>query len=141
MNIRSTDPFHALTGLQRALAAAKPVRRTGIESASSAAYPPINIFRNNEDYVLVAELPGVDKNALDIQVHNNQVRIAGTKSVKYEPDQSVHRRERRGGKFDRSFQLPIEVDGDKVEANYRHGILTVSLPRAASDRPRSVPVL
>lgn len=140
MNLRTTDPFQALTGLQRALAAARPSRRAGIESTSSAAYPPINIFRKGDDFLLIAELAGVDKNALDVQVHNNQVRLAGTKSVTYEPDLSVHRRERRAGQFDRSFQLPFEVDSDKVKATFSDGMLTVTLPRAASDLPRTVPV-
>jgi len=140
MNYRMTDPFQALTGLQRALAATKPRRSTGVEPTSSVAFPPINFFRQDENYMLVAELPGVDKEGLNVEVHKNQVRLAGTKAIKYEPDQSVHRRERPGGRFDRSFELPIEVDVDKVEASLQNGMLTMKLPPAANSRPRAIRV-
>ena len=90
--------------------------------------------------VLVAEVPGVDKSQIDIQVKNNQVRLRGKKEIGREEDVSVHRRERSSGEFDRVLTLPAEIDAGKVKAEYHNGILSVLLPRSESEKPRSVSV-
>ena len=100
--------------------------------------PPLNIFRKGDDFTLVAEVPGIAKSDLDIQVKGRTVRLSGFKSVKYPEQSSVHRRERLQGRFDRSITLPIEVDQDRVIAEYHDGVLTISLPRAERDKPRSI---
>ena len=89
---------------------------------------------------LVAELPGVRKEDLDVQVRGDTLRIKGKKTVAYEDKASVHRRERAAGEFDRTLTLPAQLDAAKVAAEYRDGVLTVRLPRAESERPRSVAI-
>ena len=140
MIMRMTDPFRALLGLQRALEATRGTGALGLGTTGMGAFPPVNVFRQGEDFVVVAEIPGVKKSELDVQVKNNQVRIAGNKVIGYEETESVHRRERRAGQFNRTIEIPAEVDASKVKAEYRNGILAVFLPRADSDRARSVPV-
>lgn len=140
MVMRMTEPFQALLALQRALDTTRQSDWFGTETTSTGGFPLINIFRQNDDYVMVAELPGVDKNDLDIQVKNRQVRISGKKSIAYDEKQSVHRRERVSGQFDRTIQIPAQIDADNVKAEYRDGVLALHLPRAESDKPRSVPV-
>ena len=87
---------------------------------------------------IIAELPGVRKSDLDIQVKNNAIRIAGTKTVQYPEKASLHRRERASGRFDRAFTVPVRIDADRVKAEYHDGILALYLPRAEQDKPRSI---
>jgi HSP20 family protein len=132
------DPFGSLMGLQNALDAFR--RSDWLQTSPSAggSYPPLNVFRKGEDFALVAEVPGISRSDLEIQIKGRTVRLSGTKSVKYPEKASVHRRERLQGRFDRSITLPIEVDQDRVTAECRDGILAITLPRAERDKPRSV---
>ena len=105
--------------------------------ASAGAYPPLNVFRQGDDIVLITELPGIRKSALDIQVKANTIRIAGSKAVHYGDAAALHRRERLAGRFDRAITVPVE-DADRVKAEYRDGILALYLPRAERDKPKSM---
>jgi len=96
------------------------------------------VFRKGDDIVLIAEVPGVDKSKLDIQVKGRTVRLSGSKSVSFPEKASVHRRERSAGRFDRSVGLPIEINPDAVRAECRDGILSLFLPRAERDKARSI---
>jgi HSP20 family protein len=134
------DPFSTLPGLQEALEA---FRRSGwLQSSPSGggSYPPLNIFRKGDDLVLVAEVPGISKSDLDLQIKGNTVRLSGTKAVKYGEKTSLHRRERLAGRFDRSVTLPVEIDPDGVKAECHDGILALFLPRAERDKPRSIKI-
>ena len=130
----------ALLDLQRAVEASRRSTWFGAATTGYGAFPPVNVFRQGEDFVLVAELPGLDKSQLDIQVKGGQVRIKGVKTVGLAEGASVHRRERCSGSFDRALTIPADVDGERVEAVYRNGVLALHLPRAEADRARSVPV-
>jgi HSP20 family protein len=99
------------------------------------------VFRKGDDFVVIAELPGIKKSDLDIQVKGNTIRIAGAKSVDYEAKGSLHRRERLAGRFDRAVAIPVQIDIDQVKAEYRDGILALFLPRAEQDKPRSIQVV
>jgi HSP20 family protein len=100
----------------------------------------LNIFRKGDDLVLVAEVPGISKSDLDLQIKGNTVRLSGTKAVKYGEKASLHRRERLAGRFDRSVTLPVEIDPDGVKAECHDGILALFLPRAERDKPRSIKI-
>ena len=132
------DPVSTLLGLQNALEAFRRSDWLQSSPSSSGSYPPLNIFRKDDDFTLVAEVPGITKSDLDIQVKGRTVRLSGTKSLKYPERSSIHRRERLQGRFDRSITLPIEVDQDRVTAECQDGILIISLPRAERDKPRSI---
>ena len=138
IGIRALD---ALLDLQRAIEAS---RRSGwFGSTTTTGYgtfPPVNVFRQGDDFVLVAELPGVDKEGLDLRVKGRQVRIKGTKKIEFADGVSVHRRERRSGTFDRVLAIPADIDGDKVKAEFRDGVLALHLPRSEADRPRSIQI-
>lgn len=140
MIMRFTDPFQALLGLQSDLDRAYRSDWFGSSTTSAGSFPPINVFRQGEDYVVVAELPGVERGELDIQIKDNYIRISGNKPVTREEKHSVHRRERVSGKFDRTLRIPVQVDPSHVKAELRDGVLAVHLPRAESDKPRSVPI-
>jgi HSP20 family protein len=134
------DPFEALLNLQRALDAFR--ESDWLESSTSRAgpFPPLNVFRRGDDVVAIVEVPGVSKSDLEIQVKDNTLRIAGMKKVAYDQKASLHRRERLEGRFDRTVTLPVAIDSEKVKAEYRDGILALYLPRAESDKPRSIQV-
>jgi len=135
-----SDPVDTVLNLQRAL---DTYRTSGwLESGTSGtgAYPPINVFRRGEDFVAIAELPGVQKKDIEVQVRGNAIRIAGRKALNYAEKASIHRRERLAGAFDRAISIPVEIDADRVKAECRGGVLVVYLPRAERDRPRSIPV-
>jgi HSP20 family protein len=135
---RVTDPFGTLLRLQQALDTYRTSDWLAAGPSASGSFPPLNAFRKGEDYVLVAELPGIDRAELDIQVKGNTVRIAGRKAPKYPEAMSLHRRERPFGQFDRALTVPIEIDPDKVQASYRNGVLAILLPRAERDKPRKI---
>jgi HSP20 family protein len=140
MVIRVRDPFAALLGLQRAMDGVMGNDWFGSRTSGTGAFPLVNVFNDGEDFVLVAELPGVKKEDLDIQVRGDTLRIQGKKAISYDDGASVHRRERAAGQFDRTLTLPAEVDAAKVAAEYRDGVLTLRLPRAESAKPRTVTI-
>jgi HSP20 family protein len=134
------DPFDALLSLQRELDARFASDWLSDMTASRGPFPPINVFQQGEDVLALMELPGVDKNDLQIQAKANTIRISGKKRVEYANEASVHRRERVSGEFDRTLSLPVQFDPDRIRAEYRDGLLALFLPRAESDKPHSIKI-
>jgi HSP20 family protein len=134
------DPFETLLNLQRALEARTASDWLQNQTTSEGPFPPINVFQQGQDMLAVIELPGVDKNDLQIQAKNNTIRISGRKAITYPEGVSLHRRERMRGEFDRTITLPVQIDADHIKAEYRDGILALFLPRSESDKPRTISV-
>ena len=134
------DPFETLFNLQRALEARSASDWLQNQTTSQGPFPPINVFQQGQDILAVVELPGVDKNDLQIQAKNNTIRISGRKAITYPEEVSLHRRERMRGEFDRTITLPVQIDADRIKAEYRDGILALFLPRSESDKPRTISV-
>ena len=135
------DPFDALLQFQQALDAFRASDWLNAGPSAGGAYPPLNIFRKGDDIVVIAEVPGIRKSDLDIQVRGKTIRVAGSKTVDYGDRAALHRGERLAGRFDRAFTVPVEIDADRVKAECRDGILALYLPRAERDRPKSIPVV
>lgn len=140
MAVFLSDPFEALLNLQRGLDTFRGSDWLETSPSGVGPYPPLNVFRKGDDFVVVTELPGIDRSGLDIQVKDNTIRISGAKKVAYAEKASVHRRERLTGRFDRAISVPVHVDADKVKAEYRDGVLALYLPRAEEDKPRSIKI-
>jgi HSP20 family protein len=134
------SPFDALPGLQQALDAFRASGWLEAGPSGGGTYPPINVFRKGDDFAIIAEVPGIKKSDLEVQVKGKTIRIAGARSVTYPEQAALHRRERLSGRFDRAVSLPIEIDADGVQAEYSNGILALLLPRAARDKPKSIHV-
>ncbi|HEY7166310.1 MAG TPA: Hsp20/alpha crystallin family protein [Candidatus Binatia bacterium] len=105
-------------------------------------YPLINLLEDQENVYVEALTPGVDPQSLDVTVIQNRLTLAGEKSritndVKPE---AFHRSERASGKFVRTIDLPIEVNADAIRAEYKNGLLVVTLPKAEKAKPRQVNV-
>ena len=135
-----SDPFEALFNFQQALDAFRTSSWLGAGPSSRGAYPPLNVFRQGDDVVVIIEVPGVRKEDLQIQVRDNTIRISGEKKVAFGERAGVHRRERLAGSFDRAVSVPVEIDADRVRAEYRNGILALHLPRAERDKPKSIAI-
>jgi HSP20 family protein len=134
------DPFDALFNLQRALEARLASDWLQDLTTSRGPFPPINVFQQGEAILAIIELPGIDKNDLQIQAKENTIRISGRKAVDLPEGVSVHRRERVWGEFDRTLSLPVQLDPDGIKAEYRDGVLALFLPRAESDKPRMIAI-
>jgi HSP20 family protein len=134
------DPFEALFEFQRALESRLESDWLRSATAGTGAFPPINVFQQGDDLVAILELPGIDKGDLQLEAKNNTIRISGKKEIVYDEGTSVHRRERHSGTFDRTLTVPIQIDADRVKAEYRDGVLALFIPRAESDKPRSISI-
>jgi HSP20 family protein len=140
MSMTYTDPFDALFALQRALEARMASNWLRDATTSRGPFPPINVFQQGEDLLAIVELPGVSKDDLELQAKENVIRISGKKTVRYKEGVSVHRRERVSGEFDRTLTIPVQIDPDRIKAEYHDGVLALFLPRAESDKPRSIKI-
>lgn len=134
------DPFDTLFNLQRALEGRLASDWLADQTTSQGPFPPINVFQQGDDILAIIELPGVEKDSLQVQAKENTVRIAGKKVIAYPEGVSIHRRERTFGEFDRTLSLPVELDPDRIKAEYRDGILALYLPRSERDKPRSIKI-
>lgn len=104
-------------------------------------FPAVNIWAGENDALLTAELPGVNPDDIDVTVKDNTVTIRGSRQPEtLKEGQAYMRRERGTGSFVRSFTLPFDVDAKNVSAQYRMGILQVTLPRAEADKPKKITV-
>lgn len=101
--------------------------------------PRIDISENDKNFLIVAEIPGVTKDDLKITLQDNILTIEGEKkNTREEKDNNYYREEISFGKFKRSFTLPVEVDSDNVDANFKNGSLEIKLnkiePKEAKER-------
>jgi HSP20 family protein len=103
--------------------------------------PSVDVFENGDRFDIVAELPGLGKDDVQIELKENVLTLRGERKFEDEyKDQQVHRMERSYGAFVRSFSLPTQVEATKVEAKFKDGVLTVSVPKAAAAKPRLIPI-
>ena len=110
-------------------------------------YPVLNVWTNEDGAIAEAKLPGVNPKDIDISVEGETVTIAGNRTAAELEDgekdlrgEKYLRRERRYGKFNRSFELPFAIETDAVEATFKNGILRISLPKAEADKPKKIAV-
>ena len=134
------DPFETLFAFQRALENRLSSDWLGTSTAAMGTYPPINVFQQGDDLVAIVELPGVNKGDLNIQAKETTIRIAGQKTIDYPENVSLHRRERLSGIFDRTLAVPMQIDPDRIQAEYKDGLLALFIPRAEKDKPRTIEV-
>ena len=105
--------------------------------------PPVDLYETSAEFVLTAELPGLARNQIEIHAEDNRIVIRGERGKGPGPDvpcEQYHRVERGHGRFSRAFALPEAVDVDAVTADLKDGILTVTIPKAASRGTRRVNV-
>jgi HSP20 family protein len=102
------------------------------ESRMAAFNPKIDVTENDKEIKISAELPGMDEKDIDVSLQNDILTIKGEKKEeKEDKGKDYYRMERSYGSFSRTIPLPVEVETDKVEATFRKGVLSISLPKTA----------
>jgi len=102
--------------------------------------PALDLYQNNDKLVAVVEVPGMRKEDIEISLHGDMLTIAGERKHQDGNGDKAERTERYVGKFRRSITLPARVNADKVNATYRDGVLTVTLPKAEEAKPKQIKV-
>ena len=102
--------------------------------------PALDLYQNNDNVIARVELPGMRKEDIEISLQDGMLTIAGERKSETPEGEKAERTERYVGKFRRSVSLPTQVDANKVTANYRDGILTVTLPKAEEAKPKQIKV-
>ncbi len=103
--------------------------------------PPIDIVEKDNEILITAEIPGIDQKDLEVDLSAGVLTIKGEKTEeREEKGENYHRVERSFGSFSRSFTLPCEVQEDNVEAKYKDGVLSLTLPKAESSKKRTIPI-
>jgi HSP20 family protein len=146
MSIVRFDPFRELSTMQdrinRIFGDAYTRRYDDDLTQRGEWFPPVDIYENaNQEIVLKAELPGLAREDIDLRVENNTLTLRGERKQDTEIKQDqYHRVERSYGAFSRSFSLPTRIDTDKVRAEFKEGVLSITLPVKAEAKPRQIEV-
>lgn len=145
MKIVRYDPFRDLRTLQEEvnrLFSTDLNRTFGEEGIGRGAWSPsVDIYENKEQIVLEAELPGMNRDDFELSVENNVITLRGDRHFeKKEETESYHRVERSYGSFTRSFTLPQTVSAEEATAEYRNGVLRVTLPKREDTKARRIEI-
>lgn len=136
---QSVNPWRDIEQIQREMN--RMFRHMSASPRVAPSYPAINVWANDEGVVVTAELPGVKPDDINISVVGDTLTLSGERRPdELQDGEKYHRRERRQGKFTRTFELPFGVEADKVDAVFERGVLHISLPRAEAEKPRKIAV-
>ncbi len=114
---------------------------TKLDSGSMVWNPAVDIHENDNEFIVVAEIPGMKKEDVKISLQDNVLTISGEKKrEKEEEKKTYHRIEREYGSFERSFSLPSSVKVDSVKATYKDGLLTITLPKSEEAKPKEISI-
>ena len=103
--------------------------------------PKVDIYEEEDQIVVTAELPGVDKKDIELDVKDGILTLKGERSSDNEvKEKNYYRKERSFGRFERSFKLQSDVDAGKIKADYKDGILKVSIPKPEEAKPKQITV-
>ena len=111
------------------------------ELPAEGGFPGVNVYANDENIIVTAEVPGVNPEDIDISLEDDVLSLKFSRDSE-KPAEGIKalRKERPSGKFSRNIYLPYRAEGDKVEAKFRNGVLEISMPRAEADKPRKISV-
>lgn len=142
MTLVRWDPFQELVSwsnrLNRSLSDL-PGGKT--EDSFGAWAPAVDIFEKDQNLVIRAELPGVDKNDIDVRIENGVLTLHGERKRENEVEEgSAYRLERVYGNFTRSFSLPTTVDPSKIQAVYKDGVLQLTVPKLEAAKPKRIDI-
>lgn len=102
--------------------------------------PRTNLYDNGSSFRVIAEVPGLLKDDLNIRIQGNYLELSGTRNSDAPEGYKAHRIEREAASFTRSFTLPSDVDADKIEAVLKDGLLTLVLPKAEAAKPKQISI-
>ncbi len=139
------NPFQELNRLQRDMNSLFENRLYGQEDETAPATadwrPAVDIYEDHERFLLIAELPGIDPGRVDLKVEDSRLMLRGERKLENEEKrENYHRVERLYGTFARTFSLPTTVDAAKIAAEYKNGVLRVSIPKKPEVMPKQISV-
>lgn len=145
MSIIKYDPFRELRDLQdemnRLFMTNIPRSVAQEDFASGGWSPKVDIYESENEIILEAELPGMDREDFEVSIENNVITLKGKREFeKKEEGDNYHRVERSYGTFTRSFSLPRTVSAEQTKADFRNGVLTVTLPKREEAKSRKIRV-
>ena len=112
-------------------------KSVGVKPYQGSAYPKVNVYEYDDKVGIVAEIPGLDKKQLEVSVEEGVLTISGDKHSTFESDGAkVLRRELKQSSFKRQFELGELLDWDNISANFKDGILSVSVPKIEPEKPK-----
>jgi HSP20 family protein len=118
-----------------------PINRDEVELSMGSWNPVVDVYDNDDSIVIKAELPGIDKEGIEIDVKDRVLTLKGERSSESEvKDDNYYRRERSYGKFERAFNLPADVDPDNIKADYKDGVLKIDIPKPEEKKPRQITI-
>lgn len=114
--------------------------RGGEEDLTHSTWSPaVDIYETTENIIIKAEIPGVNKKDISVEVKGDSLYLKGDRKFEKElKEENYHRMERSYGSFSRVFSLPTSVAQDKIKANFKHGVLQISIPKLEEERDASV---
>ena len=113
------------------------VKSVGVKPYQGSAYPKVNVYEYEDKVGIVAEIPGLNKKQLNVDVEDGVLTISGDKHSIFEDDGAkVLRRELKQSSFKRSFELGEQLDGDNINASFKDGVLSVSIPKIEPEKPK-----
>ena len=113
---------------------------SGAVAPQSASSPALNLWDDGENFHAEAELPGFKIEDLDLAVAGSELQIRGKREIPLGKGWAAHRQERPSGEFSRTITFPAAIDADRVQAALQDGVLAITLPKAASAKPRKIEV-
>ena len=112
-------------------------KSVGVNPYAGSAYPKVNVYEYEDKVGIVAEIPGLDKKQLNVEVEDGILTISGDKHGVWEEEGAkVIRRELKASSFKRSFELGELLDGDSINANFKDGVLSIEIPKTTPEKPK-----
>ena len=113
------------------------VRQVGVKPYGNTAYPKVNVYEYDDKIGIVAEIPGLDKKQLNVEVEDGVLTISGDKHSAFENEGAkILRKELKESSFKRQFELGELLDGDNISANFKDGILSIDVPKTEPEKPQ-----
>lgn len=139
------EPWNVLNNLHREVGRVLSNSQTGADDgsnvATSAWMPAVDIKEEESQFIITADVPGVDPKDIDVTMENGMLTIKGERQLESDAKENGYRRfERVHGTFYRRFSLPDYADADNISANCKAGVLTVTVPKAEAVKPRRIEV-
>ena len=107
---------------------------------TSDQYPLVNLYDSKEQLTIVAEIPGVDKNSINIQFHNGNMTLSGKRELKRFGKSEMLRQEQPEGSFEKTIRVPVKIKDSEINAKFENGFLCITLPKAEEAKPHQITI-
>jgi len=116
-------------------------RRLNGETDLSTWNPAVDIYEESDRFVIKAELPGLDRKDIEVDLNDRILTLKGERSYENEvKEDGYYRKERAFGKFHRAFALPANLNADEIKADFKDGLLTINIPKPEEEKPKQITI-